>query len=329
MRQFRSVTFGSNTPGLVRRFLLCLAIIAGGLAVSPMASATTVDLGDATDYGILTGSKESVTFAGKLGLAGNLGLGSSSTVKFSGSGNAISGTEYKDSGVSSSGSAAISGGTVTRSMTSAINDAVSAANTATALAATPGLLDQGKSINVNGSSIVIKAMTNLSVNVLNISSLSLTNGTITFDDNGYTDAKFIINVTGAFSVNSTGSKSAIIKGIDGADASDIIFNIEGTDSGSTVSLTGNSSNAVIGTILAPQRNVSLSGGGSLTGELIAGVGNAGKSYTVSEASSGYNITALGYTPSSAGGHVPEPSSLILFGCGIAALSAFRRYRRKT
>ena len=119
----------------------------------------------------------------------------------------------------------------------------------------------------------------------------------------------------------------VSKGIDGADASDIIFNIEGTDSGSTVSLTGNSSNAVIGTILAPQRNVSLSGGGSLTGELIAGVNNAGKSYTVTEASSGYNITGLGYTPYSGGGHVPEPSSLIIYGCGIAALFTLRRYRR--
>jgi hypothetical protein len=181
-------------------------------------------------------------------------------------------------------------------------------------------------ITVNGGSIVIKALTNLSENVLNISSLSLTNGTITFDDNGYANAKFIINVTGGFSVNSTGSKSAMIQGIDGADASDIIFNIEGT--GSTVSLTGNNSNAVIGTILASQRNVSLSGGGTLTGSLVAGVNNTGKSYTVTEASSGYNITSLGYVPSSGGTQVLEPSSLTLYGCGIAALLYLKRYRRK-
>jgi hypothetical protein len=325
MRQFRSFVFGGNKSGLVRHLFFGIVIAAATLSAARMASATVVDMGDAANYGILTGSKESVTAAGKLVVAGNVGIGSSSTLKFTGSGNAISGREYKDSGVSSSGTVAISGGTVTQSMTSAINDAVSAASTAASLAATPGLTDQGGSITVNGGSIVIKAMTNLSENVLNISSLSLTNGTITFDDNGYTNAKFIINITDGFSVTSTGSKSSIIKGINGADASDILFNIEGT--GSTVSLTGNSSNAVIGTILAPQRNVSIGGGGSLTGALVAGVNNAGKSYTLTEASTGYNVTSLGYVPYSGGTHVPEPSSLILYGCGVAALLCFRRDRR--
>lgn len=128
-------------------------------------------------------------------------------------------------------------------------------------------------------------------------------------------------MTGGFSIGN----SAVIKGINGAGADDIIFNIEGT--GSTVSLTGNSSTSVIGTILAPQRNVSLGGGGSLTGALIAGVNNAGKSYTLTQASSGYNITSLGYLPySGGGGHVPEPSSLLLYGGGIAALLWFGRYR---
>src|SRR6202041_2257253 len=133
MREFRSILFGSKKTGPVRRVLFCLALVAAGLSVAPIASATVVDLGDAANYGILTGSKESLTFSGKLGVAGNLGIGSSSTLKFSGSGNAISGTEYKDSSVSSSGSASISGGIVTQSMTSAINDAVSAASTAASL----------------------------------------------------------------------------------------------------------------------------------------------------------------------------------------------------
>jgi choice-of-anchor A domain-containing protein len=305
------------------RISLVVAAAWAWLAIAPAALATTVTLASAANYGILTGQKESLTFSGGLSLAGNLGIGSSSTLKFTGSGNAISGTEYKDSSVSTSGSASISGGVVTQSMSTAINDAVTAATTAASLAATPGLTAQGGSINVTSSSnsIVIKAVQNASENVLNISSLSLTNGSITFDDNGYTNAKFIINVTGGFTVGN----NAVIKGINGAGADDIIFNIEGT--GSTVNLTGNSSTSIVGTILAPQRNVSLGGGGSLTGALIAGVNNAGKSYTVSQASSGYNITSLGYTPYTPT-KVPEPSSWMLYGGGIAALLWFGRARRR-
>jgi hypothetical protein len=60
----------------------------------------------------------------------------------------------------------------------------------------------------------------------------------------------------------------------------------------------------------------------LTGALIAGVDNAGKSYTLSQSSSGYDITGFAYKPSAGGGgggHVPEPSSLALYGSGIAVL----------
>jgi choice-of-anchor A domain-containing protein len=312
-----------NNTTMFLRIGLAVAGCAIALLFASPAWATVVDLGSAAGYGILTGQKEKLTFSGNLNLAGNLGVGSSSTLKFSGAGNAIAGTEYKDSGVSSSGSASIAGGVVTQSMSTAIGDAVTAATTAASLDATPGLANQGGSIDVTGSnnSIVIKAVQNASENVLNISSLSLANGSITFDDNGYTNAKFIINVTGGFSIGA----SALIKGINGADASDIIFNIEGT--GSTVNLTGNSSTSIIGTILAPQRNVSLGGGGSLTGALIAGVNNAGKSYTVSQASSGYDITSLGYTPYTPT-KLPEPSAGVLYGGSIAALLCLGRARRK-
>jgi hypothetical protein len=322
------VIFGfGRAPATLRAVMTIALIAASGLGTVRAASATAVDLGDAANYGILTGQKEAVTFGGRFNLSGNLGIGKSSTVKFTGNTNAIAGTEYKDSSVTTSGSATIAGGVVTTSMTNAINDAVSASNAAGDLSGAHGLVDQGGSISVNGGNITIKALSNLSENVLNISSLSLLNGTITFDDNGFTGAKFIINVTGDFSINSTGSKSSMIKGINGASADDILFNIEGT--GDAVSITGNSSNQIIGTILAPQRNVSVGGGGSLTGAIIAGVDNANKSYTLTSSSSGFNVTASSYTPSTGGGsHVPEPSSMALYGGGLAALFALRRGRRK-
>jgi hypothetical protein len=292
------------------------------------ASATTIDLGDAADYGLLTGSKETATFSGGLKLTGNAGFGSSSKLKFSGT-NKITGNEYKDSGVTTTGSATVTGSTITQSMSQAIADANTASTNAAALAGTAGLTDQGGSISIaSGKSVTIKALTNLSENVLNISSLSLTSGTLTFDDNGYTGAKFIINVTGNFTVGTSGSLKSLIQGINGATAADIIFNIEGT--GNTVSLTGANNTSMIGTILAPSRNVSVGGNGTLTGALIAGVKTAGSGYSLSAASSGFNITDYAYKPpvdEGGGGRTPEPSSLVLYGSGLAALVVFRRQRR--
>ena len=311
-----------RTKGRIVRALALAGMAAGVLTMGAHgAGAATSTLGSAANYGLLLGTNETLTVNG-FTETGNVGIGAGDTINLSGNAT-VTGTAYEDSGITSSGGgkATISGGTVTQSMTSIISAAASASTAAGALTGTAGMVDQGGSISLNGSSLTIKAVQNASENVLNISALSLTNGTLTFDDNGYTNAKFIINVTGAFSL----TNGAVIKGINGASGADIIFNIEGT--GTTVNLTGNSSTSIIGTILAPQRNVTLGGGGSLTGALIAGVNNAGKSYTVNQSGGGYNITSLGYVPYS-GSKVPEPSSMALFGAGVSALIAARRRRRK-
>ncbi|HEX4505187.1 MAG TPA: collagen-binding domain-containing protein [Alphaproteobacteria bacterium] len=284
------------------------------------AAGAPITLGSASSYGLLLGTNETLTTNG-LKVTGNLGLSASDKVALTGN-LTVTGNAYIDGTptVSGSGSYTVAGSIVTQSMT-AIDAAANSAST-TAGALTANLSVSGSAINVTSSSnsIVIKAITNASENVLTISSLALSNGSITFDDNGYSNAKFIVNVTGGFSM----TNAALIKGINGASGDDIIFNIEGT--GSTVNLTGNSSTSLLGTILAPQRNVTIGGGGNLTGSLIAGVKNAGTSYTVTQSSSGYNITSLGYTPRTTS--TPEPSSMALFGAGISALIAARRRRRK-
>jgi hypothetical protein len=291
------------------------------------AGAAPITLGTASNYGLLLGAGDTLKAGGGLDVAGNVGLGNNDTLNVSSS-NSVAGTFYHDSSLSTTGgSLAVSGGTVTQSMSSIISAAASASTNAAALTATSGLTDQGGSINLNNSSVTIKALTNLSENVLDISALSLTNSTLTFDDNGFTGAKFIINVTGNFTVGSNGaSHSSIIQGINGASGADIIFNIEGTNS--TVSITGNSTNQVIGTILAPKSSVTLGGGGSLTGALIAGVNNAGTNYTVQTNSGGYNITGLGYTPRTVV-NTPEPSSIAIFGAGMLALVGIRRRLRRS
>jgi hypothetical protein len=287
--------------------------------------AAPITLGTAANYGVLVGSGQTLDLNGGVAIAGNVGVGSGSSVQTS-SINVISGTVYQDSGVSNvnTGLTFVTGGTVTASMASTVSSALTASNAAAALSATAGMTNQNGAIALNGQSLTIKAVTNLSENVLYISSLSLLNSTLTFDDNGYTNAKFIIDITGGFSVSSTGALKSVIQGINGASADDIIFNIEGT--GTTVNLTGNSTTALMGTILAPQRNVTLGGGGSLTGALIAGVKNSGTSYTVNQSGSGYNITTLGFTPRTVV-NTPEPSSIALFGAGGLFLLAVRRRRK--
>jgi hypothetical protein len=306
-----------------KRGLIAVALALGLVCGAGTAFATTtpVTLGTASTYGVLVGSGDTLTLAGGFSESGNIGIGKNSTVNLSGN-NSIAGNAYEDSGITTnySGNTAIAGAVYTQSMATAISDATAASTAAAALTKTSGLVDQSGSISLSGSSVTIKALTNLSENVLDISSLSLTNSTLTFDDNGYSNAKFIVNITGAFTVASSGALKSIIQGINGASADDIIFNIEGT--GSTVSITGNSTNQIIGTILAPKRSVTVGGGGGLTGAIIAGVNNAGTNYTVQSTSGGYNITGLGYTPRTVS--TPEPSSIALFGAGFAVLIGVRR-----
>jgi len=299
----------------VRTLLVAAAIASLGAA----EASATVTLGSASNFALLNGNNDTVRINGGSTITGNMGVGSSDT--FSGWGTAsthINGTLYEGGAPSgTTGSVTISGGAVINAsmISTAISDANAAASAAAALAATVTV--PGNLINIIGSSLTIKALTNLSENVINITNLNIKNGSLIFDDNGFTGAKFVVNVTGtgSFTMFTTGSNTSSITGINGAAASDILFNIEST--GQTVSISGNSS--AIGTILAPTSNVSLNGG-SLTGEIIAGFGSVSKSYTIDTQQSNFTITQASYKK------VPEPGTIALFGAGIAALALVRRRR---
>jgi hypothetical protein len=292
----------------------------GGAKGAAAGTITPVTLGTASTYGVLIGTGETLTLNGGFNLSGNIGVGASDTVNLSGN-NAISGTAYEDSDVNynASGNTSVSGGVVTQSMTSVLSAAASASTAAKNDTTGSILSGYGSSISVTSAatSVAIKALSS-GENILNISALSLSNGTLTFDDNGHSGAKFIINITG--NLTASGANALTIKGINGATGADILFNVTGA--GSSVSLTGNNA-TYIGTILAPAANVTIGGNGTLTGNILAGFNNAGKSYTVGEQSSGFNITSLGYKPSTVT-KTPEPSTIALFGFGVVGLAIARR-----
>jgi hypothetical protein len=300
---------------LKRAALVAVTLLCGSVAARhASATPTPITLGTASSYGVLTGVGETTVLNGGFALTGNLGLAKGYNVTINGT-NSESGTTYYDYttgwGAYTPNGTFNQGGSIQTVMNQPVADAIAASMNAAALAATSGLMNQGGSIT---SSVTISALTNLSENVLDLTSVNLTNGTITFNDNGKAGAKYIVNVTGAFSLSNTK-----IQVSGGAAASDIIFNIEGT--GQNVQITGGTT---LGTLLVPNSNVTIGGGGTLTGALIAGVNNAGKSYTLTEQSSGYNITQFAYVPRA---NVPEPSSIALLGAGMAALAGLRRRKR--
>jgi hypothetical protein len=308
-----------GSPALRARVALIVASVAGAalcLAPAAQATSTPITIGTASNYGVLTGIGETLNLAGGFKLTGNLGVAKGFNVINNGT-NSVSGTAYYDytapQGTYSGSGTLSDAATVNQSMSQPVADAAAATVNAAALTATAGLTDQGASIT---SSATINALTNLSQNVLDVSAVSLTNATLTFNDNGFTGAKYIINVTGAFSLSNT-----TIKVTGGASASDILFNIEGTNQ--TVSITGGTT---LGTLLVPNSNITIGGGGTLAGDLIAGVNNAGKGYTLTEQSSGYNITSFPYIPQTS--KVPEPSSIALLGGGLAVVAVARRRRSR-
>jgi hypothetical protein len=114
------------------------------------------------------------------------------------------------------------------------------------------------SVNLNHSSLTITGSANEKV-VLRLTDFVLTNNSI-LTLSGTATTSFIINVTETFSLRSNSHISLV-----NVPASNVLFNILGT--GSTVSLRGGST--LPGTLLALNRKVRIRGGSQVVGTVIA------------------------------------------------------------
>ena len=174
-----------------------------------------------------------------------------------------------------------------------------------------------KSDITSGQNVTFTATNQLADNIFTISNIDLDGGgCLTLDDGNHSGAKFVIDVTGNFTIGSGGCVK--LQGL--TQAQDVIFNIEGT--GSTVSITGGGG-AINGTFLAPDRSVTVTSA-TITGEIIAGVHNLGSGYTTKGFDSTVHFVAF-----SPPGRVPEPGTLTLFGGGMAGIAYIKRRRARS
>ena len=222
---------------------------------------------------------------------------------------------------SASGSYTLTG---TFTQTTAANTLLDNATTAAMNAYNAGVADTATTVTCSGTgcsttnivdpaSGAIKITGGSGINVVNLTNLELsgsTNGLTLYDSSP--GAVFVINITGAFTVNS--GASILVGG--GLSQLNVLYDVEGTSgtvcfsSGSSTSCnnTGSTLADVQGVVLAPKRDISMDGA-VVDGEVISG---------------NLNITLNNNSTVD----VPEPATLMFLATGLAGLGLrIRRMRR--
>ena len=197
-----------------------------------------------------------------------------------------------------SGAAGVTGGTFVNPtlLANANTDARSASTTAAALAATNSTTSVHSTTTLTGGA---------GRNVVNLTDLVLNGGALNLV--APAGGSWVVNVTGNFILN--GSDINVSGGLT---ASDVLINVIGA--GSDVHTTGGgNASTVNGTVLAVDRSIKLSPG-LVNGRIISGG-------DVIQIVSGAKVNCPNCN------NVPEPTTLLLLGSGIAGLVGVVRKRR--
>jgi tripartite motif-containing protein 71 len=215
--------------------------------------------------GIGSTSSTSISMSGSSSVKGtiaNTGVANAGSVNMSGS-SLINGILSLNTAghLNKSGTSTIVGGIQQNTSTDAVldqavADALAASQSAAAL---PATITSPTSITISNLSQNITITGGTGANILNITNIAISNGTLTLSapHGGW----FIMNVSGSFALS--GASRIVLAG--GITSSDVLYNFAGGKG--NVSMSGGSS--VAGILLAPQRAISLSNS-TVTGEIISG-----------------------------------------------------------
>jgi len=214
--------------------------------------------------GIGSASSTSISMSGSSSVRGtvaNTGVANAGNVNMSGS-SLINGTLSLNTAgrLNKSGTSTLVGIEQNSATDGVLDQAVADALTASqSAAALPPTITSITKVTISNPSQNITITGGTGINVLSITNLNISNGTLTL--NAPHGGSFIMNVSGSFALS--GASRIVLAG--GITASDVLYNFVG--SGGGVAMSGGAS--VVGILLAPQRGISLSNS-IVTGEIISG-----------------------------------------------------------
>lgn len=287
----------------------------GLLLVAPLACASDIPLGLAGDFSVLyEGTGGNQLSVSNVTINGNVGVGGSGTVQFSGPGDingaldfsAANTGQFSNSNPSNVGPASVT-----------YNDAAvtSALNTVNSLSSSLAGLGTGLTINgtqtINASSGTLETINGVTYLVFNVSSYSENNGNVV-TINGAPSGDAVVFNFGSSLGNVNLGGDVVLNGLTD---DQVLWNF--TSSGDNIDLNNNASSyplpeAYQGDILAPNDNLSLVNA-NLDGRVLGG--DSGNMQIVS----GDTITASVE-------NTPEPGTLVMLGAGLLALVALKRKR---